>query len=87
MTIEEALDKLQEYLYYAKILEFKHMTVSVDALEVAVQTLEKQIPKKVSITIGGMAHCPNCENSYLGTLSFGSEYCDQCGQRLDWNYE
>ena len=46
MTIEEALDKLQECLYYAKILEFKYMTVSVDALEVAVQTLEKQIQKK-----------------------------------------
>ena len=44
MTNEEALEELQDCLYYANILGSKYMTVSVDALEVAVQTLEKDKP-------------------------------------------
>lgn len=51
------------------------------------KALKKQIPKK---PIYGAANikCPNCGATLLYYFpSFKIDYCDECGQRLDWSEE
>ena len=70
--------------------------VDVEALKVAVVALEKQIPKKPiklkaneDIKIGAgtwkagttVYKCPRCDSF----ISRSSNYCDKCGQALDWS--
>lgn len=54
-----------------------------ETLEMAIQSLEKQIPKKP--IPGGLYSCPNCEK-LLGYGAFEPKglYCKHCGQKLDW---
>ena len=57
------------------------------AFEEAIKALEKQIPK---MPIYGAANikCPNCGATLLYYFhSFKIDYCDECGQRLDWSEE
>ena len=52
------------------------------AFEAAIEALEKQIPKKV-IKLA----CPSCNRFFLfrhGEKRKG-DYCDNCGQALDWS--
>ncbi len=50
-----------------------------------ISALEKQIPKKVNISLKGTTgwntkcHCPNCH----AFISNG-KHCSECGQALDW---
>lgn len=76
----------------------KHIT---EALNMAVSSLEKQIPKKPRITVhkyiyhgeeisANFKHCPCCfDDIYLGyfdsIVDKDSAYCRRCGQRLDWS--
>ena len=52
----------------------------------ALNALDKQIPKKVNISLKGTTdwntkcHCPNCHSM----VSHG-KYCSNCGQALDFN--
>ena len=63
-----------------------------EALDIAIEALEKQLPKKVEIW-NGQATCPNCKKLYgnmvdikrLHPASWDFEYCKHCGQRLDWS--
>lgn len=61
-----------------------------DALWTAVQSLEKQIPKKVILrydeqdSIG----CPNCKGELMSMDWYDHwkcNYCELCGQALDWS--
>ena len=58
----------------------------VGNFDTAISALEKQIPKKVNISLKGTTdwntkcHCPNCHNM----VSHG-KYCSNCGQALDFN--
>lgn len=96
MTNEEAKRKienqklqfLEEYIDYGGISE---------AYDMAIQSLEKQIPKKPTphkvdveeIKIGGtfwgkgttVYRCPNCDR--LITRAY--KHCMNCGQALDWS--
>ena len=74
----------------------KMFTELEEAMEVAIQALEKQVPKKVknirfsrdrelaehNIMEG---ECPECGETMTGN-TFG-EYCGSCGIALDWGYE
>ncbi len=57
----------------------------VGNFDTAIAALEKQIPKKVNISLKGTTgwntkcHCPNCR----AFISNG-KYCPECGQALDW---
>lgn len=56
-----------------------------EALDVAIQALEKQIPKKPDFTEDKeFALCPCCNGNGLADKQ---EYCDNCGQKLDWSEE
>ena len=58
----------------------------VGNFDTAISALEKQIPKKVNISLKGTTdwntkcHCPNCHSM----VSHG-KYCANCGQALDFN--
>lgn len=55
-----------------------------EAIGMAIQALEKQIPKKPlqkSYMVKGAVVCPKCEFVALTV----DEYCSHCGQKLDWS--
>ena len=68
-----------------------------EALDVAIQALEKQIPKKLEYEADGYADgelvydyakCPICGHDFeYGINDWGCEYCSDCGQKLDWSDE
>lgn len=56
-----------------------------EAKNIAVQALEKQIPKKPDFTEDKeFALCPCCNGKGLFSKQ---KYCDNCGQKLDWSDE
>ena len=64
----------------------------VDAFLVAIEALEKQLPKKVE-NWNGQASCPGCKKLF-GNMAdikmlryWDFDYCNHCGQRLDWSEE
>ena len=57
----------------------------IKSIEIAIQALEKQIPKKSDFTADKeFALCPCCNGKGLYNKQ---KYCDNCGQRLDWSDE
>ena len=88
MTNQEAINDLKVIL--SEITECEESIcyitdVDAEPLKLAIKALERQIPKK---PIYGAANikCPNCEATLLYYFySFKIDYCDECGQRLDWS--
>ena len=66
-----------------------------EALEMAIQALEKQIPKKPVCIEDKMWCCPVCDNHLLHKWvkyptelmpkTEGLPYCMSCGQKIDWS--
>ena len=77
MTNEEAIIDIRENI---------QPIIGGKSLDIAISALEKQIPKKVNISLKGTTdwntkcHCPNCHSM----VSHG-KYCYNCGQALDFN--
>lgn len=68
-------------------------TTSINTCRLAIEALEKQIPKKVenyAETEEEYEHtkCPNCKE-ILGTIPMimKNNHCIDCGQKLDWSVE
>ena len=81
MTESEAIEAIQ---FDLKIGGEIHSQVLRDAVGVAIQALEKQIPKKPlqkSYMVKGAVVCPICEFVVLKA----DGYCSHCGQHLDWS--
>ena len=51
------------------------------AIDLAIQALEKQIPKKVDGEYDEKT-CTVCDQDIL---SYYANYCENCGQKLDWS--
>ena len=91
MTESEAIEAIQ---FDLKIGGEIHSKVLLDAVDVAIQALEKQIPKKPTpidyekyIDVIDNARflrsaywCPNCKH-----VVRSGTFCKDCGQRLDWS--
>lgn len=85
----EYIDYISELLDVAKRKDFFDLTseelnyFSAEVLE----ALEKQIPRKVDMEIteiGGVQHvCQSC----WGFVGYLYDYCQNCGQKLDWSEE
>lgn len=61
-----------------------------DMMRTAIESLEKQLPKKVE-NWNGQASCPRCKRLF-GNMAdiemfryWDSDCCNHCGQRLDWS--
>ena len=79
MTAEEAIKTIQVAI--AEV-EWEYPLDYSVAFETAIETLDKQIPKKVT-----KSACPSCNRIFLfrhGEKRKG-DYCDNCGQALDWS--
>lgn len=51
---------------------------SSDDMYNAIRAIEKQVPNKPKRKMDAMC-CPTCE-----TILYRSEYCPECGQKIDW---
>ena len=88
MTESEAVEKLKNMLLFMQIEDenndCKFTEDDYKANEMAINALEKQIPKKPKERdcIGfNTLVCPVCK----GELYLYEPYCDNCGQKLDWS--
>ena len=93
MTNKEAIEQLRERLaitdYRQQIPEY------YEAIELAVEALEKQIPKQPKEYEDKYYGCPNCGNVTMMkwerypdipmNKNYGLPYCLGCGQALDWS--
>jgi len=88
MTNEEAKTVLINCTTFIKdgfrFMKEEHQEQFKEAYRVAIQALEKQIPKK-SINTYDAYKCPKCENEIISLLSVNINYCYNCGQALDWS--
>ena len=79
MTAKEAIKTIQVAI--AEVEWNYPLDYSV-AFKTAIEALEKQIPKKVTKSV-----CPSCNRIFLFRHSEKrkGDYCDNCGQALDWS--
>lgn len=86
MTESEAINELHKIRPRGGIIPQKR----AEALDVAIQALEKQIPKKV-VKDGEWSYkcpcCGGCAKTETGDsfIDYRLDYCDGCGQKLDWS--
>lgn len=96
MTNAEAIEVLNPCTGYKKLIEIMNTAranyedeeearteAQEEALNIAINALEKQIPFKptpCNITLG------RCKCG-VGFLTKDTQFCGNCGQRLDWSVE
>jgi len=65
----------------------RHIQTAVDvdpwAVEIAVDAMEKQIPKKPNMPLDAYWTCPTCRSK----VEHPFDYCKRCGQAIDWEEE
>ena len=80
MTNEEAIEYLSKrYIAMSTCLTLDECRKHNKAISMAIEALEKQIPKKPYWEYGG-CHCKSCG---LDVLS-DEHFCPLCGQAIDW---
>lgn len=76
-----------------KCLKAGFLSLPYSALEMAIEALEKQIPKKPILEGDGYWDgelvldtwiCPNCDKDYEVDYD-DYDYCPNCGQKIDWS--
>ena len=96
MTESEAIEKLKNMRLFMQIEDknndCKFIEDDYKANEMAIQALEKQIPKKPIFANNMMTKdkflmCPCCEFRFPDSLVFLKTRCWNCGQKLDWSDE
>ena len=89
MTYEEAINAIK--CNYPP----EHYSMLREALDMAIEALQKQIPKKPVLEktkgiVGiDMWHCPVCDEEIISDWNrdIAKPYCHLCGQRLNWRDE
>ena len=83
MTYEEAIEYISErYVTMSMCLTLDECRKHNKAISVAIEALEKQIPKKPYWEYGG-CHCKSCGLDVLSDEYF----CPLCGQAIDWEVD
>lgn len=85
MTYEEAINLLRE------IRRDSYRTDYAQAIDIAIDAVERRMPKTPIIEPYEPAYCPNCDsilsenlgNDYFQHYKF-LDICPTCGQVLDW---
>lgn len=93
MTENEAIEKLKNMRLFMQIEDksndCKFTEDDYKANEMAIQALEKQIPKKPVksekqvVRYVNTYYCPICNLGITGTNI--AKWCYHCGQKLDWS--
>ena len=76
MKIEEAINRLHVHKAYVG----QHGVYTKEAIDMAIEALEKQAPKKFKL-VGNIPICPVCEEEV-----WDMEWCNNCGQHLSDEY-
>lgn len=88
MTQHEAILRIKNHIEVHSRKE-KHFAIKItEAFQMAVEALEKQIPKKPLNPCGryyGKAKGGSCPICGASTNSVTYTYCRKCGQALDWS--
>lgn len=93
MNEQGAIKDLQEYIGSGEY-NGTNPPIYLDTARKAISALEKQVPKKIYHYpwngIDGVPYdlCPSCETNLCTSGAFGRkkmDYCEGCGQKLDWN--
>lgn len=87
MTNGEALEQIKQNIWFKGNLLKKHKELRdyKEAVDIAMQALEKQIQKPVVLSTVDYPRCPVCRR-YVG-IDIEEMYCSACGQALDWEGE
>ena len=80
MTYEEAIKWLKEHHCPD---DWECDCKDAEAMRLAIEALEKQIPKKLKYIPGAFYSCPTCGNGYGRKAEFVN-HCFNCGQAIDW---
>ena len=78
MTYQEAIERIKIHNKLHSRQE-RFAIYITEALDMVIEALEKQIPKKPRKTRSEII-CPTCN-----TLVGSSPYCRYCGQAIDWS--
>lgn len=94
MEESEAIKTLKIHTKFLKDRWKPHPDYNVlEALNIGIYALEKQIPKKVNLRhirkYDGYddGECPNCGMSVSREFDGNDVFCPDCGQKLDWSDE
>ena len=82
MTVQEAIKELKKHKEPLNLWNCLPLD-DLQSFDVAIEALEKHIPKKpIHVNTGYVQYykCPSCGNVTL------MSYCSQCGQKLDWEW-
>lgn len=84
MTYKQAIEQLEDDALFKGASE--EINPLYAAYTVAIDAMEKQIPKKPKEYEDSCYLCPVCGNAvlYKGDKNDGIPYCLGCGQALDW---
>ena len=82
MTTEEAIYILKNSAFLSTVSEYQEIE---EAIGIAIEALEKQIPMPTRITTS-TKRCGRCgrQLSGIGNIHHGRNYCTKCGQAIDW---
>ncbi len=93
MTEKEAIKRIKTFGLYHAIGDLPNSALTVEAFNMAISALEKQIPKKPFYEGDGYADgkivydtwiCPCCDTRY--EVDYDEyDYCPECGQGIDWS--
>ena len=75
--VREAIEVIKGY---RRLDEYMSNTERLPYCDMAIEALEKQLPKKVDVWANGTEHCPVCDKNITYT---GLHVCPECCQRLD----
>ena len=89
MTFEEAKNQLEELMQDRKSFicggDDEIYKADIEALQTAMQALEKQIPRKPIEKSPWVYHCPRCDSRTIEDAIIKKfKFCPDCGQALDW---
>ena len=85
MTYEEAIEYITErYVTMSMCLTLDECRKHNKAISMAIEALEKQIPKKAP-NHDGMV-CPSCNSKARYGHPY-EYYCPHCGQAIDWEVD
>ena len=83
MNLLNSVSRLIELKKSNEIQEYYYSDEFSKVIDIAINAIEKQIPKKPIFDSYHRAgyRCPNCNN----INPWGYEHCRYCGQNLDWS--